>query len=83
MNSSEAVAKLEEIRRLSEKVGREHSAADAAVTTLKSEFGLKLDGLKRFGINSPSEIQPLLDKYETEMNQLMEDIDKGVPQEFR
>ena len=83
MTEAEALRKCEELKRKADQLGRDHAAAQSRLTTLREEYTLKMGQLKIFGITDPKQIQGVLDQYEVELSDLLEQIEAGVPAEFK
>ena len=79
----EALRKVDEMKQMSARLGREEAAATSRLSTLREEYTLKRAGLKAFGIDEPSQIPGVLKRYEAESEQLLAQIEEGVPAEFK
>jgi len=66
-----------------DKLREDLAAARAQVAELKAQRAARIKELAQFGITDPDEIPGKLDSFRQEAEKLLQEINEGIPDEFR
>jgi uncharacterized coiled-coil DUF342 family protein len=75
-------AQVSALRRQRDHADRQLAAADARLGSLRDQYNAKLAELKKLGINDPKDIPDVLARSRETLQNLLDRINDGIPDEF-